>query len=140
MSDVQKTEDRSRVAGQSKKTVWAGRIIGGIPALMLIAGGLNSFTKSPQVIEGLKHLAYPEHLLVPIGLLEIACVVLYLIPRTSLFGAILLTGYFGGATASHVRVEEPVFVVPIVFGVLVWVGLFLRDPRWRSLLFRQDIL
>jgi Mn2+/Fe2+ NRAMP family transporter len=69
-----------------------------------------------------------------IGILEIACTVIYVIPRTSVLGAILLTGYLGGATATHVRIGDPSFFGPVIFGVLVWLGLWLRDARLRALL------
>jgi hypothetical protein len=71
--------------------------------------------------------------LVPIGLLELLCAVLYLVPQTALLGAVLLTGYLGGAVATHLRIGEP-FVLPLVLGVLIWAGLWLRDPRLRGLL------
>jgi hypothetical protein len=76
---------------------------------------------------------YPESMLTAVGLLEIACTIVYLIPRTAALGAVLLTAYLGGAVASHVRVSDP-FVIPIVLGVFVWAGLYLRDARVRELL------
>jgi len=85
-------------------------------------------------VEGTARLGYPVSLVFPIGLICLACVTAYAIPRTSVLGAILLTGYFGGATATQVRVEDPWFLFPIVLGVLVWLGLYLRDGRLRALL------
>ncbi len=92
-----------------------------------------SFTKLPAIKQGFAHLGYPESLGLAIGVLLLACTALYAIPRTSVLGAILLTGYLGGATASHIRVGDPLYV-PILVGVLVWVGLYLREDRLRALI------
>jgi hypothetical protein len=116
----------------SKKRVWAGRIISAIPALLLGSGGVNALMKAPVVLEGTGRLGYPVSALPVIGILELACIVLYVIPRTSILGALLLTAYFGGATASHVRIGDPTFLAPIVVGILVWAGLLLRDGRLRE--------
>ena len=97
---------------------------------------LLQFLKPPEVIEGFVRLGYPESLALGLGILELACTAVYLIPRTSVLGAILLTGYLGGATATHVRVGDPfsMFIIPVILGVLVWGGLFQRDPRLRALI------
>jgi hypothetical protein len=118
----------------SKAALWTGRVLSAAPALMLLTGGINAFFKSPQVIQGITHLGFPLSTLVPLCILEIVCAVLYLIPSTAILGAILLTGYFGGAVASHVRVGEGMFVIPVLFGVLVWLGLYLRNPLLRTLI------
>jgi hypothetical protein len=89
--------------------------------------------KPASVVEGFAHLGYPESLALGLGIVELACVVVYLIPRTAVLGAILLTGYLGGATATHLRIGEPFFMA-IVLGVLVWGGLYLRDDRLRVLI------
>ena len=89
--------------------------------------------KPAPVVQGFAHFGYPESLALSIGILELACTVVYVIPRTSVLGAILLTGYLGGATATHVRIGDP-FFVPVGLGVLVWGGLFLRDDRLRALI------
>lgn len=120
-------------APASKKTLWAGRIMGALPALMLLFSGVMKLMKPPSVMEGFTRLGYPESLALGIGIVEILCTILYLIPRTSILGAILLTGYLGGATATHLRIGEP-FFMPIVLGVLVWGGLFLSDHRLRALI------
>ena len=117
----------------SKKMLWAGCIISVLPVLMLLFSGVMKLMKPPSVVEGFVRLGYPEGLALGIGVVELACAALYVIPRTSVLGAILLTGYLGGATATHVRIGEP-FFAPIVLGVLVWGGLFLRDARLRALL------
>jgi hypothetical protein len=117
----------------SKKMLWAGYIISALPVLMLIVSGAMKLVKSVPVVEGFIRFGYPESLAFGIGLVELACVAIYVIPRTSVLGAILLTGYLGGATATHLRIGDP-FFAPIVLGVLVWGGLFLRDARLRALL------
>lgn len=124
----------ARTAPISKKALWAGRIISALPALFLLSSGVNVAMKSPQVMEGFGRLGYPESLALTIGILEFACAMLYVVPRTAVLGAILLTGYLGGATASHVRIGDGTFFAPVVLGVLVWAGLYLRDNRLRALL------
>lgn len=116
-----------------KKMLWAGRIISVIPVLMLLFSGVLKLVKPASLVEQFGRLGYPESLTLGLGILEIACTVVYVIPRTSVLGAILLTGYLGGATATHVRIGDP-FFAPIIVGVLVWGGLFLRDARLRALL------
>jgi hypothetical protein len=104
-----------------------------LPVLLLLFSGVMKLLKPAAVVEGFMHLGYPESLSLGIGIAELTSVVIYVIPRTSVLGAILLTGYLGGATASHVRIGEPFFMA-IVMGVLVWGGLYLRDDRLRALL------
>ena len=116
----------------SKKILWAGYIISAIPVLMLLVSGVMKLVKSAPVVEGFIRFGYPESLALGIGLVELACAAIYVIPRTSVLGAILLTGYLG-ATATHVRIGDP-FFAPIVLGVMVWGGLFFRDARLRDLL------
>jgi hypothetical protein len=122
------------VAKSSKKTVWTGRVLSALPALLLIFSGVLKLAKPPAVVQGFSKFGYPEHLLLPLGIVEIGCVVVYLIPRTSVLGAILMTGYLGGATATHVRVSDPSFIMPVLAGVLVWLGLLLREQRLRPLI------
>jgi hypothetical protein len=116
----------------SKKTLWAGRFISAIPALFLLSGGINVAMKASFVLEGFHHLGYPESIALGLGVVEFAIALLYVIPRTAILGAILMTAYLGGATASHVRIEES-FIGPVIFGVLVWAGLYLRDEKLRAL-------
>jgi hypothetical protein len=114
---------------------WAGRIITGfISIFMLFDGGARLAHFAPYV-EGLVKAGYPAHLGVPIGLALIVSTLLYLAPRTAVLGAILLTGYMGGAAATQVRLEDPWFLFAVAFGALTWLGLYLRDRRVRSLLF-----
>jgi len=89
--------------------------------------------KPASVMQGLAHLGYPESLALGIGIVELTCVILYVIPQTAVLGAILLTAYLGGATATHLRIGEPVFM-PILLGVLVWGGLYFREVRLRMLI------
>lgn len=123
----------TQTASVSKKLLWAGRIVSALPVLMLLFSGIIKLLKLAAVVTEFARLGYPESRVLGIGILEIACTIVYLIPRTSVLGAILLTGYLGGATATHVRIGDP-FIFPIIFGVLVWVGLYLRDERLRALL------
>lgn len=123
----------AHVAVASKRMLWSGRIASALPVLMLLFSGVLKLVRPGAVVEEFGRLGYPESLALGIGLLELACTVVYVIPRTSVLGAILLTGYLGGATATHVRVGDP-FYFPVVLGMVVWGGLFLRDDRLRSLL------
>ncbi|MCL4691024.1 MAG: DoxX family protein [Candidatus Hydrogenedentes bacterium] len=123
----------SEIAPVSKAARWTGYIMSALPVLMLLMSATMKFLKPPDVLEGFEHLGYPVSLAIPLGIVELGCTILYVIPQTSVLGAILLTGYLGGATATHVRVEEA-FFMPIVLGVFIWGGLFLRDPRIRALI------
>ena len=116
-----------------KKMLWAGWVMSGLVALMMLFSAVMKLTKPPMFVQEFARLGYQEQAALGIGILEIACTALYLIPRTAVLGAILLAGYLGGATATHVRVADP-FIPPIVFGVLAWGGLYLRDERLRALL------
>ena len=119
----------------SKKRFWTGYILGALPALFMIVTGLSmAVIKPPSAVESFAQFGYPADLLTPISIVEALCAILYLIPRTSMFGALFLTAYFGGATATHVRIHDPLFVVPIVTCILIWVALYLRDSRLSVLL------
>ena len=118
----------------SKRLLWAGRVVSAVPVLMLLISAAMKFTRSPEVAKQfVDHLGYREGALLGIGVLELVSVILYVVPQTSVLGAILLTGYLGGAVATHVRVGDA-FVIPVALGVLVWLGLYLRDVRIRALL------
>jgi len=114
--------------------MWAGRIITGLTVLFLIFDATVKVLKLPVAVEGTVRLGYPARLVVAIGLVELICLATYLFPRTAVLGAVLLTGYLGGATATQVRLEDPWFFFPVVIGVLVWGGLFLRDERLHALI------
>ena len=128
-------QSSTQTALVSKKKLWAGRIITALPILFLLFDTFGKVTQVAPVVEGTARLGYPEGLVLGIGLLELVCIVVYLIPRTSILGAILLTGYLGGAVATHVRIGDPLFshvLFPVYVGVLIWGGLFLLDGRLRA--------
>jgi hypothetical protein len=126
--------EEAQIAQVSKGTLWAGRIMSGLPALFLLFGGVMDLVKPPAVVAGTLQMGYPESVILGLGIAVLACTILYLIPRTSILGAILLTGYLGGAVATHVRVgENSKIVFPILFAVLLWGGLYLREARLRAL-------
>lgn len=114
--------------------VWIGRAISGLVVVMLLFSAVMKFQQSEEVMKEFDRLGYPADRVVPIGVTEAACTALYAIPQTAPLGAILLTGYLGGATATHVRIGDPTWFSPIIGGVLVWLGLLLRDARLRPLL------
>ncbi len=124
----------TQTAPVSKKSLWAGRIISALVALSLVFSGVMKLLKPAPILQGFAHFGYPESLILGIGILEIACAIVYLIPRTSVLGAILVTGYLGGATATNVRVGDPSFYVTVILGVLAWGGLYLREERLRALI------
>jgi len=117
----------------SKGMLWTGRIMSTLPVLMLLFSAAMKFSGSPDLAKGFEHLGWNIQLAPSLGVLELVYTVLYAIPRTSVLGAILLTAYLGGATATHVRVGDP-FASTIIVGVVLWGGLFLRNPRLRALL------
>lgn len=120
----------------SAARLWASRLMGGVPALFLLVDGAMKLFKPAVVVESSAQLGYPESTLVGIGLALLVSTVLYLVPRTSVLGAVLLTGYLGGAVATHVRVVGPAFniVFPVLLGGLLWGSLWLRDRRLQDLL------
>jgi len=122
------------IVAHSRKLLWTGRIVSALAALFLLFDAIIKVLSLPPAVEGTVRLGYPVSVVVPIGLTLLLCVVLYLVPGTSVLGAILITGYLGGATATQVRVEDPWFLFPVGLGVLVWLGLFLRDDRLRALI------
>jgi DoxX-like family len=125
----------SQSAPTSKKMLWASYIISAIPVLMLLTSAAAKFVKPAPVVQGFtQQFGFPASYISPIGILELACTVLYLIPRTSVLGAILLTGYLGGATVTHLRVGDPAFVGAVIVGIFVWGGLFFRESRVRALI------
>lgn len=119
--------------GGSKKMAIAGRVVGVLPMAMLTMSAVMKFLAPPQAVEGFKHLGWNPSDAVVLGIVELSCVVLYLVPRTCVLGAILVTGYLGGAVATHARLGEA-WVIPVALGVAAWLGLVLRDARLRALL------
>lgn len=130
-STARVTETRASV-GQ----VRTGWVISGLVTAFLLFDIIGKLTKPAAVVEALQQTGWPVEMSVTIGLILLACTVLYVIPRTAVLGAILLTGYLGGAVATNLRLENPLFthtLFPVYFGVLTWIGLWLREPRIRSL-------
>lgn len=116
----------------SKTALWTGRIASALPVLGLLMSGVMKLVKPAGLEEAFAKLGWDASAALGLGIVELSCTVIYMIPRTSVLGAILLTGYLGGAIATHVRIGEQ-FIGPLALGVLVWVGLFLRDVRLRAL-------
>ena len=118
----------------SKTMLWVGRIITAVMVVFMLFDAGVKILKLPPAVEGTLRLGYPVGTIQPIGILALVCVILYAIPRTSILGAILLTGYLGGATATQVRVQSPWLLFPSVLGGLIWAGLYFRDERLRGLM------
>jgi hypothetical protein len=120
----------------SKAMLWAARVMSALPALFLVMDGIMKLMKPDIVLKTTVQLGYPESVILGLGIVLLGCTVLYLIPRTSVLGAILLTGYLGGAVATHVRVEDSVFSIlfPVILGALLWGGLVLREGHLRAVL------
>lgn len=116
-----------------KVMYWIGWVITALPILSLVMSAIMKFVQPEFFPEEFKKLGWDMKYAVALGVVEIVCVILYIIPRTSVLGAILITGYLGGAVATHLRVDTPYFG-PIILGVLVWLGIFFRDARLRALL------
>jgi hypothetical protein len=119
-----------------KTTLWAGRAISAFAVVFLIFDTVIKVLNMAPAVEATTQLGYPASLVVGIGIIELICLAVYVIPRTSVLGAILLTGYLGGAIATQVRAGAPLFpvVFPIIIGALLWGGLFLREQRLRTLI------
>jgi len=118
----------------SKGMLWTGRILSGLIVAFILLAVSFGLAKPEMSRQGMRDMGYPESLGTPITIVFLVSTLLYAIPRTSVLGAILLTGYFGGAIATHVRLGQPTFVVGLSMAVLAWLGLYLRDARLRALL------
>lgn len=121
----------------SKKALWTGRILSGFAVLFLLFDASMKLAQSPMAVKGTTDLGYPASVIFALGVIQIVCLILYLIPRTAVLGAILWVGYLGGAIATHVRVGNPLFshvLFPLYVALMLWIGLGLRDPRVRALL------
>ena len=117
----------------SGKSVWVGRVISALASLLFFFSAFLKLKGGPEMAQGIAHLGLPERMVIPLSILEISCTVIYLIPATSVLGAILLAGYVGGAICTHWRAGDP-FFVQIVLGIFVWLGLYLREDRLRALI------
>jgi len=115
------------------KIVWVGRVISVLTSLVFLMSAFMKLKGGAEVTQGMTHLGFPESMMRPLAILEISCVVVYLIPATSVLGAILQTGYIGGAICTHWRVGDP-FFVQVALGIFVWLGLYLREDRLRALI------
>jgi len=128
-------EVRNRV--ESKKMLWTGRAISGLITVLLLMDAVMKIAQVAPVMEGTVKVGYPASAVLPIGIILLLCLICYVIPRTAVLGAILLTAYLGGAVATNFRISTPLFsyiLVPVYVGVLVWGGLFLQDERLRALI------
>jgi DoxX-like family len=105
-----------------------------LPVLMVLMGSVMKLMRLPGVVEGFARAGAPEKLIFPVGLIELICCVVYVIPRTSVLGAILMTGLLGGATITTLRIGDPTYPLPVVLGMLAWGGLWMRDARLRALI------
>jgi hypothetical protein len=142
-SDIPRIASIESQGSASKSAVWGGRIISALVVLFLVFDGLMKVIKDPHVLAASAELGFAQNSMVWIGALLLACTLLYVIPNTAILGAVLLTGYLGGAVASNVRIGHPVFecVFPVIFGALLWAGLFLRDSELRKKIpFRENRL
>ena len=117
----------------SGKAVWAGRVISVLASLVFLFSAFMKLKGGPELAQGIAHLGLPESMVMPLAIVEISCTVIYLIPATSVLGAVLLAGYVGGAICTHWRVGDP-FFVQIALGLLVWLGLYLREDRLKALI------
>jgi hypothetical protein len=121
----------------SRRAIIAGRIVSGFISVLLTLDVGIKLLRVPEAVSGTQDLGYPASSLLTIGLAGLLCLITYLVPRTAILGAVLWTGYLGGAIATHVRVENPLFshvLFPIYVAVFIWGGLWLRDARVRALL------
>ena len=121
----------------TKSAIWAGRVISGLAVAFLTLDSIGKLLRVQPVIEGTVSLGYPVSVILPLGVTLLTCVLVYLVPRTAVLGALLLTGYLGGAVATHVRVGHPLFshaLFPTYVAALLWGGLVLRDRRLRAFL------
>jgi hypothetical protein len=124
-----------RSASQPNKIMlWVGRVLSALPVLGLVMSASMKLSQRPEIIQGMVEKGgFPAGSITPIGIVELACSILYVVPQTAVLGAVLLTGYLGGAIATHVHGGQG-FAAPLILGILVWAGLFLRDARLRALL------
>ena len=117
----------------SRKIVWVGRVISILLSLLFAMSAFMKLRGGAEVTQGMAHLGLPESLIIPLAILEISCVVIYAIPATAVLGAILLTGYIGGAICAHLRVGDP-FFMQIAIGIFIWLGLYLREDSLKRLI------
>ena len=130
-------DESMMTTNNSKAKIWTSRIMSGLVILFMLADSIFKFIQPAEVVQGTLDLGYATHHIAIIGMLGLLSILLYAIPRTAILGAILLTGYFGGAIATHLRLDNPLFshiLFPVYLAVLAWGGLWLRDERLRRML------
>jgi hypothetical protein len=129
-------QSSTQLATESKAMLWTGRILSGLMALFFVLDGVGHLMKPAPVVEAFARLGYPLSASVGIGLLALICTAIYVTPRTSVLGAILLTGYMGGAVSTHVRAGSTLFetIFPVILGGLVWLGIYVRDAALRKII------
>jgi len=118
----------------SKGVLWTSRLLSAVPVLLVLLGSVMKLMKLASVIQGFAQAGLSERLVVPVGLIELTCVIVYLVPATSVLGAILLSALLGGATVTTLRIGDPTYPIPILLGMMAWGGLYLRDRRLRALI------
>jgi hypothetical protein len=130
------TQSANQPSSVSRKSLWAGQIITGLVAAFLLFDAVIHLMKPAPVVEGFAKLGFPIRFAIPLGIIELVCVLLYVTPRTSILGAILLTGYLGGAIAIQLPTGNPFFgevLFPVYIGAFLWGGIYLRDEKLRAL-------
>ena len=130
---VEKNIERRRKTVASRKVVWIAHVLSILVSIVFIFSAAMKLKGGPELSEGMAHLGLSDRMVLPLAILELACVLIYLIPPTAVLGAVLLTGYLGGAILTHWRVGDPVYV-QIMLGLLIWLGIYLREDRLKPLL------
>jgi hypothetical protein len=128
----------TQTAPISKTALWTGRVMSALPVLLVLLSSAMKLMKMAPVVEGFDKAGLSERLILPVGVIELTCVVVYLIPRTAVLGAILMTGLLGGATITTLRIADPTYPLPVILGMLAWGGLYMRDARVRALIPLRD--
>lgn len=123
----------SPASAPNKVTFWIGWVLSILPCLLLLMSATMKLSQNADVVTQLGKGGYDPNTILPIGIAELAGTILYLIPQTAVLGAIILVGYLGGATATHVAGGDGMFWSPVLIGVILWLGLYLREPRLRAL-------
>jgi len=136
LEGVESMQLNAPIANASKGMLWTGRVLSGLIALLFVFDGVGHLMKPAPVVEAFARLGYPLSASVGIGVLALVCTAIYVIPRTSIFGAILMTGYLGGAVSTHVRAGSTLFetIFPVILGTLMWAGIYVRDAQLRKLI------
>ena len=124
-----------QTATTSNKLLWTGRILSILAVLFMLFDAVGHLLKPAPVVQAFLQLGFPLSLSICLGIIQLVCVLIYVVPRTAILGAVLITGYLGGAVAIHLRVGNPFFecIFPIIIGIFFWAGLLLRDGRLRAM-------